>query len=288
MVEYEKIEVCGSVVHRSSHNGTDFRKERQRDEGTENFRELCRELQKAFKAGLLEQNPDMDATEKEEKRRSDSVRRTRETILKLAQCNMTKFSKFITLTYKREETDLCNAKEDLKAFIRSMREKAGFRCHYIAIPEIQEERRQKYGCAVWHWHVIFFTNKYIDFKLVRAMWGQGGTHVTACTNDNVAYYVSKYITKGKIDTIKGQFCITSKGLKKPKVYRKINPFPSRGLYLKSLSARIGGWGHYSYTIVNNVLALLGEGEKCQYKAADYFKFFGGAKAALQGFSLVTA
>lgn len=66
---------------------------------------------------------------------------------------------------------------------------------YVAVMEIQPERKAKYGVEVIHFHVA--TDRYMPFWDIHKLWGHGGAWVTPYSGDvmQVSTYMTKYITK---------------------------------------------------------------------------------------------
>lgn len=72
----------------------------------------------------------------------------------------------------------------------------GKKLEYIAVPEIQEKRKQKYGKAVWHFHMLTMNQPYYAKNVIQEVWGNGYTdpkkvnRVIGTTN-----YLTKYLSK---------------------------------------------------------------------------------------------
>jgi len=96
----------------------------------------------------------------------------------------------LTLTYRHNETDLTQAKRDLKAFVRKVRKVyPGF--HYAGAPE-----RQKRGAV--HFHLA--VNTFLPANWLRGLWrevvGQGNVDLKAVDDPRrVASYLCKYLAK---------------------------------------------------------------------------------------------
>lgn len=70
---------------------------------------------------------------------------------------------------------------------------------YVAVMEIQPERKRKYGKEVIHFHVAL--DRYLPFWDIHKIWGHGGAWVTPYSGDimQVASYMTKYVKKVKED-----------------------------------------------------------------------------------------
>ena len=72
---------------------------------------------------------------------------------------------------------------------------------YIKTTEVQEERREKFGDIVLHWHLIVGFSGYTDFDksaldTVRNYWEYGNFHVESVTSARMGIkYIMKYIQK---------------------------------------------------------------------------------------------
>lgn len=98
----------------------------------------------------------------------------------------------LTLTYRRNETDLRRAWRDCTRFVRAMRDELG-KFDYVAVAE-----RQKRGA--WHFHLAVRGKQ--DLKLIRSCWeragGDGNIDVRyrpGMPLHKLASYLAKYIAK---------------------------------------------------------------------------------------------
>lgn len=147
--------------------------------------------------------------------RAKVLGRMRAQIRRLALANFDNRSRFVTLTFARNVTDLDEANGEFKRFIQRMRYRFGeFR--YMAVIEFQ-----KRGAV--HYHVM------TDWPFVRQselgqIWGQGYVKVNRIDRvDNVGAYMVKYMTKDlSDDRLKGRKAyLLSKGLNHPRLYRGV-------------------------------------------------------------------
>lgn len=123
--------------------------------------------------------------------RDDNVRRTRQNVRRLINCNED-LTKFLTLTFRDEILDLEIANKHLDIFVKRMKRKfKDFK--YLAIPEFQKKGRV-------HYHIL--TN--IPFihvnKITDEIWGKGYCYLRKVYGDNYGAYVCKYLTKEIFDS----------------------------------------------------------------------------------------
>lgn len=111
----------------------------------------------------------------------------------------------LTLTYRENITDLARAEEDLRQFLRLVRER------YAEFPYVAVWERQKRGAIHWHLGVPGFQ----DVRFLRRCWldvvgdGNGNIDVRGPHGDqpscaSLARYIAKYILKGQEDRRRGQ------------------------------------------------------------------------------------
>jgi hypothetical protein len=104
--------------------------------------------------------------------------------------------KFVTLTFKEEETDLTRCNNLFKCFIKRLEYNIGQNIEYIAVPQIQWKRFNKYGVKVWHYHVLLFGMDYLKSSELRRIWGRGFIRINAIDKiTDVGSYVSRYMEK---------------------------------------------------------------------------------------------
>ncbi len=121
-------------------------------------------------------------------------------------------TKFLTLTFAENLTDLKSCNEKFKAFIRKLK-KIKTDLKYLVIPEFQ-----KRGAV--HYHALLNLD-YIDQKQLADLWGHGFIKIKNIKDGiNIGLYVSKYIGKDLEDERyfhnKKHFC--SRNLSKPQIF----------------------------------------------------------------------
>jgi hypothetical protein len=114
------------------------------------------------------------------------------------------FYKHITLTLAKP---LANHSNVLNGFFNKMRRDFG-KIVYVWTSEIQEERLEKYGDAVLHWHVMVCFTEYVLFdgekiKKIVAYWPYGIVQVRPAPLERLNYLI-KYIDKAVGEGINGK------------------------------------------------------------------------------------
>jgi hypothetical protein len=122
--------------------------------------------------------------------RHSSLRRTRARITRLINSNED-MKTFITLTFKDNFTDLFEANEIFKKFIKRLKWQFP-KLKYLAVPEFQ-----KRGAV--HYHLLINVD-YIENDKLAEIWGQGFVMINKVRHvNNLGLYISKYICKDLFD-----------------------------------------------------------------------------------------
>lgn len=133
--------------------------------------------------------------------RHSSLRRTRARISRLINSNGD-MRTFITLTFKNNITDLFDANEIFKNFIKRLKRQFP-KLKYLAVPEFQKDtdyygRVKPNGGAV-HYHVLVNID-YLDNAKLSDIWQQGFVMINKVKHiNNLGLYISKYICKDLFD-----------------------------------------------------------------------------------------
>lgn len=123
-------------------------------------------------------------------------------------------TKFITLTFAYNLTDIEKANYLFKQFMRRLKRHVKSNVQYVVVPEFQ-----KRGAV--HYHIVAFNMPYIKNSKLREIWGHGYVKINRIDHvDNLGAYVCKYMSKSledeKEDRLLGKKCYySSRGLKKP-------------------------------------------------------------------------
>jgi len=119
-----------------------------------------------------------------------SINRTRTEIRRLINSNP-QLTKFMTLTFAKNITDLKEANYIFNQFIKRMNYKyPDFK--YLAIPEFQQR-------GAVHYHLLC-EMPFIHFREITEIWGQGNIDIKKLNDvDNIGAYVCKYLSKDMFD-----------------------------------------------------------------------------------------
>jgi len=148
-----------------------------------------------------------------------NLKRAQMNLRRLVWCNQTRYSKFVTFTYKDAEPDMEHVVSDWKAFQRRM-SREGYFADYVAVLEWQEQREIKYGEKSLHLHAVLFTDRYIPCDFISLAWKKGFIKINSLRDvRNIGAYVSKYLTKTTLAKYGSHSYLCSKGLLRPKEIR---------------------------------------------------------------------
>jgi hypothetical protein len=125
---------------------------------------------------------------------------------RLINANATGYDLFVTLTVGNADfgSDLVRMNHEFGLCIKRLEydlnkgkpKKDWIKVKYIAVPEIQWKRFEKYGVKVWHFHVVLFGLGYIDNKKLSRIWKHGFVRINRINKvDNLGVYVTAYMEK---------------------------------------------------------------------------------------------
>ena len=149
------------------------------------------------------------------KSRGKSNIRARTNVMRLCSSNfMTMTSKFLTLTFKEQITDIALANKEFKRFMRNLQRNVDEPIKYLAVIEFQ-----KNGSI--HYHVLL-DMPYIKQDRLSKMWGKGGVTIkpTLQRITNLGLYIVKKMTIDDVDPrmIGKKSYLTSRNLTKSEEY----------------------------------------------------------------------
>ena len=155
--------------------------------------------------------------EDKEKNREKVLSRARKDLRRIINSNIQKYSKFLTLTFKENITDLDFANNEFKKFIKRLNYHYGIKIKYSTVIEFQERGAIHYHCILYN-----LTQK-VDVKELQGIWKQGFIKINAIDSvDNVGAYVCKYMTKTDDDRLLGRkMYFNSRGLNKPQEIKEL-------------------------------------------------------------------
>ena len=149
--------------------------------------------------------------EDKEVNREKVFKRARTELRRLINSNIEKDSKFLTLTFKDNVTDLDFANNEFKKFIKRLNYHFNFKCKYSCVIEFQKR-------GAIHYHVVLYnlTGK-VDLKKLSDIWGNGFIKLNKIKGvDNVGAYICKYMTKSEDNRLEGRkMYFNSRNLNKP-------------------------------------------------------------------------
>ena len=130
--------------------------------------------------------------EQKQLNRQKNASRARQKVRRFANANFSNRSKFITLTFAENVTDLKRANRLFTASIRRLNYQFRTKLQYIAVPEFQ-----KRGAV--HYHLLM-NCPYISKEKLTEIWGHGFVKINRIDNvDNIGAYITKYMTKDSLD-----------------------------------------------------------------------------------------
>jgi hypothetical protein len=158
-------------------------------------------------------------------------------------------TKFLTLTFSENVTDIDKANYEFKKFRQRLEYRYNIKLKYTVVPELQ-----KRGAV--HYHLVLYNLPFVPIREIQEIWSNGITHIEKIEQvDNVGAYICKYLTKETANSFKGKKCyFNSRGLKKSKEIRNEKEVDKYCEYL-STSKRL----KYQYSFTNDYTG------KIQYK-----------------------
>lgn len=215
----EKVIISGNIVEIYSHEKS-ILTGISRD--TSSFRHIKTEVEEThvidYESGeiIREKTPEEIFNSLKDKlcSRARSNITARNNLRRLALMNFDNTSKFITLTFKDNVTDLEESNRIFKKFILRLnyylKKQDRESVQYLAVIEFQKR-------GAIHYHMLC-NLEYIKAMKLEELWGHGFIKINRITHvDNIGAYVVKYMTKEDADErlIGKKMYQCSKGLKKP-------------------------------------------------------------------------
>lgn len=160
----------------------------------------------AIKSSIENKIEELISDDEKRLRFKKSLYRAKSNIFDLISCNANahrdynnnkQFTKFLTLTFKENITDITIANKYITDFFKRLsynifKVKTNV-LKYIVVPELQER-------GAWHYHIILFNMPYVPFTNLLQVWNYGSVYITAIKKDadatQIAKYITKYIAKG--------------------------------------------------------------------------------------------
>lgn len=161
-------------------------------------------------------------------KRLDNLFRARQSVRRIIWCNVTPYSKFLTLTTEDTILDVKKFKRMLQTFFQQMK-RYGYPLKYLYVLERQLERGLKEGnVGSLHAHIVVFNNEKIPLDILNKAWHYGRSELKVINGlrfDNnepvrdIGAYICKYITKESEMEFGSRCYNCSVGLKRPKEVR---------------------------------------------------------------------
>ena len=149
--------------------------------------------------------------EDKEINREKVFKRARTNLRRLINCNIESDSKFLTLTFKDNITDLDFANNEFKKFIKRLNYHFNIKTKYSCVVEFQKR-------GAIHYHVVLYNlNGKVNLDKLSEIWGNGFIKLNKINGiDNVGAYVCKYMTKTDDKRLEGRkMYFNSRNLNKP-------------------------------------------------------------------------
>lgn len=165
-------------------------------------------------------------------KRSDNLLRAQRIVRQIVWANLSRYTKFLTLTYADTVLDVATFKLNFDAFRKGM-SRRGYKMRYLYVLERQKDRGVREGNeGCLHCHIVLFNDEYIPYKDILDCWKYGSidihvlkgckyedNHRSAEKINDLAAYVSKYITKDCVALPGNKTYACSLGLERATLYR---------------------------------------------------------------------
>ena len=139
--------------------------------------------------------PDAAAYYDAARRRQRHYKGVRWEIARLIDCNFDDATKFLTLTFADNVSDIKYCNREFSKFVRRLNRRVYksdvMQVRYLAVWEAQQR-------GAIHYHVVLFGFPYIRLSELREVWGHGFVKINRVDVDqrqNVGRYISKYFSK---------------------------------------------------------------------------------------------
>lgn len=195
------------------------------------------------------------------KKRVNNVNATKRRIRRIINCNVSRISKFVTLTFAKNETDVKSCKNEFKKFIKRLNYRlvkdGKKKVKYLYVVEFQ-----KRGAV--HFHCVFFNLPFIKNYVLNDLWKNGFVRINKIDNcDNVGSYVVKYMNKELLDDRLTNCDLygRSRGLKEPYEIKKPSEvailkkaYKNCVIYTSSYNTEYNGLIEYSQVNLTRVIS----------------------------------
>lgn len=160
------------------------------------------------------------------KRKQKHYKNQRFVVARLIDMNLDNQTKFLTLTFKKNITDIAYTNSEFKKFMKRLNYHL-YKTKKAQIKYLATWEKQKRGAI--HYHVILFSFPYLPHAELTAIWGHGLIKINKIDIDsaeNRGRYVSKYFDKDlELKEHKKKTFFKSQNLKHPLEIKRLTDRP---------------------------------------------------------------
>ena len=159
-------------------------------------------------------------------KQNSSMRRTQDNLILTIDSNVNHWSKFLTLTFEKSILDRQEAIVLFNNFRKMFERTFSEKIKYVGVTERQKERGKKENNeGSWHFHLVVFNNKKLDFLKLKKAWPYGSVDIKKIDKvENLGRYLGKYLSKSNENGLNKKSVIKSYGLKKPTTLYDEQPY----------------------------------------------------------------
>lgn len=197
--------------------------------------------------------------EDKEVNREKVFKRARTELRRLINSNVEEDSKFLTLTFKDNVTDLDFANNEFKKFIKRLNYHFNIKVKYSCVIEFQKR-------GAIHYHVILYNLRgKIDLHKLSSIWSNGFIKLNKIKGvDNVGAYICKYMTKTDDKRLEGRkMYFNSRNLNKPTEIKEPEVVSAVESSLQSQAPKYSNTFSNEYNTVSYSQYIINSVMKCQ-------------------------
>lgn len=153
-----------------------------------------------------------------------SIQRAKTQLFNLVASNVTRYSKFITLTTKATVLDRNEFLNMFNQFRKNFSRIFGYNLRYVSVLEQQKKRGiRENNSGSYHMHLIVFNDAKLPFESLKKCWRSYGSVDVKKLRDytHIPLYLMKYLTK-EIVSHNDKMILVSQKLKQPEIYYSSN------------------------------------------------------------------
>lgn len=155
---------------------------------------------------------------------NSSIQRAKTQLFNLVASNVSRYSKFITLTTKETVLDRNEFLNMFNQFRKNFSRVFGYNLKYVSVLERQKKRGIKENnSGSYHMHLIVFNDAKLPFESLKKCWCSYGSVDVKKLRDytHIPLYLMKYLTK-EIVSHNDKMILVSQKLKQPRIYYSSN------------------------------------------------------------------